>query len=67
MRPTCFLPITIRGQITLIIIMALLVVSVVGRVLEQWARNAAPDMEDIAARVEVMTELLKNSTPALGK
>lgn len=63
MRPTCFLPITIRGQITLIIIMALLVVSVVGRVLEQWARNAAPDMEDIAARVEVMTELLKNSTP----
>lgn len=63
MRPKRFLPITIRGQITLIIVMALIVVSVVGRALEQWARNAAPDMEDIAARVEAMTELLRNSTP----
>ncbi len=63
MRPRRFLPITIRGQITLIIVMALLVVSVVGRVLEQWVRDAAPDMEDIAARVETMTELLQNSAP----
>ena len=64
MRFKRFLPKTIRGQITLIIVLALIVVGAVGRVLEQFARNAAPDMEDIAMRVETMAELLKNSTPA---
>lgn len=63
MRLKRFLPTTIRGQITLIIVVALILVSVVGRVLEQWARNAAPDIEDIVMRVDTMAELLKSSTP----
>uniref|UniRef100_UPI0031014246 ATP-binding protein n=1 Tax=Neorhizobium sp. EC2-8 TaxID=3129230 RepID=UPI0031014246 len=63
MRLKRFLPITIRGQITLIIVMALIVVGVVGRALEQWAENAAPDIEDIATRVDMVAELLKTSAP----
>jgi len=63
MRLRRFLPVTIRGQITLIIVMALIVVGVVGRSLEQWAENAAPDIEDIATRVDMVAELLKMAPP----
>lgn len=63
MRLKRFLPNTIRGQITLIIIVALIVVTLVGRALEQWARDVAPDMEDVITRVDTMAELLKASPP----
>ncbi|WP_345900433.1 ATP-binding protein [Martelella sp. UBA3392] len=63
MRLKRFLPNTIRGQITLIIVVALIVVTLVGRALEQWARDVAPDMEDIITRVDTMAELLKASPP----
>ncbi|WP_137158163.1 ATP-binding protein [Rhizobium sp. FKL33] len=63
MRLKRLLPATIRGQITLIIVMALLVVGIVGRALEQWAGDAAPDIEEIATRVDMVAELLKTASP----
>jgi signal transduction histidine kinase len=63
MRLKRLLPGTIRGQITLIIVMALLVVGIVGRALEQWAGDAAPDIEEIATRVDMVAELLKTASP----
>jgi signal transduction histidine kinase len=63
MRLKRFLPMTIRGQITLIIVMALIVVGAVGRVLEQWAEDAAPDIEDVVTRVDMVAEILKSAPP----
>jgi signal transduction histidine kinase len=63
MRLKRLIPATIRGQITIIIILALLVVIVAGRALEQWADNAAPDLESIADRVNTIAELLKAADP----
>lgn len=65
MRLNRFFPGTIRGQITFIIIAALLTVIVAGRALERWARSdaGAPNMETITERVDTIAQLLRFSNP----
>ena len=65
MRLSRLVPRTIRGQITFVIVAALLTVIIAGRALERWAKSdgGAPNMETITERVNAVAELLKFSTP----
>jgi len=61
MRLKRLVPSTIRGQITFIIVAALLTVIVAGRALERWAKSdgRAPNMETITERVNAIVQLLR--------
>ncbi len=51
---------TIRGQITIIILVALVTIISMGDAVERWAREdlAAPDLENIAEKLNAIAELL---------
>ncbi|MEG6507664.1 ATP-binding protein [Methyloligella sp. 2.7D] len=59
-------PKTIRGQITIVILLALLTVIVLGRALERWAKDdyLVPDLERIAERADTMALLMRHASPA---
>jgi signal transduction histidine kinase len=56
---------TIRGQITIIILVALLTIISMGNAVERWAREdlAAPDLESIANRLSAIAEILGPASP----
>lgn len=58
-------PRTIRGQITFVIVAALLTVIAAGRTLERWAQRdaGAPNMETITERVNAIARLVRFSSP----
>lgn len=58
-------PMTIRGQITVIILLALLTVITMGRALERWAKNdyLVPDLENMAERVNTIAQLMGPASP----
>ena len=60
------IPTTIRGQITVIIIAALLIVIVAGRALERWSKSdlRAPDIESISESLAMIAGQLRYASPA---
>jgi signal transduction histidine kinase len=56
---------TIRGQITIIILVALVTIITMGDAVERWAREdlAAPDLENIAEKLNAIAELLGPASP----
>ncbi|MBX5008976.1 ATP-binding protein [Rhizobium lentis] len=56
---------TIRGQITIIILVALVTIVTMGDAVERWARKdlAAPDLENIAEKLNAIAELLGPASP----
>lgn len=61
------LPMTIRGQITIIILAALITVVTMGNALENWARGGRADLdiETQAAKLEAISGILKPATADL--
>ncbi|KAA6476800.1 HAMP domain-containing protein [Agrobacterium rhizogenes] len=59
-------PKTLRGQITVIILVALVTVIVTGRVLENYAKNAyaVPNLENVAEQARTIARLLAQASPA---
>ncbi|WP_168879692.1 ATP-binding protein [Rhizobium sp. P28RR-XV] len=59
------MPKTLRGQITVIILVALVTVIVTGRTLENLAKNdyAVPNLENAAAQVKTIALLLSKASP----
>lgn len=60
------IPKTLRGQITLIILVALVTVIISGRALENFAKRdfTAPDLERAAEQVKTLAMLLSQTSPA---
>ncbi|PRD44024.1 two-component sensor histidine kinase [Phyllobacterium phragmitis] len=57
-------PRTIHGQITAIIVFALLIVVTAGPVLERWVRDYEElDIEQVAERLQAIAEILAAATP----
>lgn len=58
-------PMTIRGQITIVILLALLTVITMGRALERWAKNdyLVPDLENIAERLNAIAQVMGPASP----
>jgi signal transduction histidine kinase len=56
---------TFRGQITIIILLALVTIITMGDAVERWARVdlAAPDLENIAEKLNAIAELLGPASP----
>ncbi|WP_107676375.1 ATP-binding protein [Agrobacterium sp. LAD9] len=60
------IPRTLRGQITVIILVALVTVIVTGRALENYAKNAyaVPNLENAAEQAKTIARLLAQASPA---
>jgi len=59
-------PRTLRGQITVIILLALVTVIVMGRAMENFAKNAyaVPNLENAAEQVKTIALLMAQASPA---
>ncbi|TGQ04466.1 ATP-binding protein [Mesorhizobium sp. M2E.F.Ca.ET.219.01.1.1] len=59
------IPTTIRGQITIIILIALVTAITMGGALEHWAKKSytGPDLEDMARKLDAIAELLRSASP----
>lgn len=65
-RALPFTPRTIRGQITFIIVLALLTVIIGGRSLENWAKKhyAVVETSHLAERINTVAALLRGASPS---
>lgn len=60
-----WIPRTIRGQITIIILVALFTVIIMGRAVENWAKHDSlvPDLESMAERVNAVAQIMGPASP----